>query len=124
MRRRGTSFNAKRSITKERRVGRNTYARKFRLRGSRMKMRVQVLSIGWNFHCRGKWVDGKTMVDPLYIDIDQDRNSRAINSDDHLARVMQCDNGGVYDRRIHDNEFRDRNIFHQIPNTIGFTKFI
>lgn len=69
MRRRGTSFNAKRSITKERRVGRNTYARKFRLRGSRMKMRVQVLSIGWNFHCRGKWVDGKTMVDPLWISI-------------------------------------------------------
>lgn len=69
MRRRGTSFNAKRSITKERRVGRNTYARKFRLRGSRMKMRVQVLSIGWNFHCRGKWVDGKIMVDPLWISI-------------------------------------------------------
>lgn len=121
MRRRGTSFNAKRSITKERRVGRNTYARKFRLRANenarsstfhRMELSLSWKMGGWENHGRSS------------LDIDQDRNSRAINSNDHLARVMQCDNGGVYDRRIHDNEFRDRNIFHQIPNTIGFTKFI
>lgn len=78
MRRRGMSFNAERSITKEQRVA----TRKFRLReaGENENARSRLLSI-----MDGTFIVVENDVDPLWISITIE-NRGAINSGlDHLA---------------------------------------